>query len=222
MHEKQMEALARELKPFKIDISDTGDGVSRMNFGGGQVTDVMQEAYPAIFGKKAKVKDPETDEWPTWSANDARRFVDYMGETLEQHVPGAEKIERGRLEAGNVMHDWDVEKGFLARPQGKREATQELFENLEQEEIPGIIEMYDNDVKFRRRILAKLSHSLTMMEKLDLPMREDMLNAYRLVYNDDQPGGLTKLYEAMKSGKVLPAVGVPLIAASMAEGDQPQ
>lgn len=105
---------------------------------------------------------------------------------------------------------------FSQAEMGKGAATRQMFEQLDK--TPKFEARLNASPEFKRKVLAKLDQDAAYAEKLGLPVREDIMNARRIL----STGNLKALRKALDKGEFLPSVLagiVPIMGAYSDDGD---
>jgi hypothetical protein len=135
---------------------------------------------------------------------------------LNEAVPGAGNLERGRVDANAIDYEGDWQKP------GSGAATSRLLDTLDSSEYQGFVEKLGNDDRVKAKALQLLERDESFAKELGDVTRADVQNARRVIAKS---GGnwVEALRKAMKSGAVLPAVGVPLLySLQQPAGDEEQ
>lgn len=191
----EMRAMADTFEPRGFGLSDTGSGVTLMNFGRGPKTG--RELTKAIKGSGATKK---TAAIPGWA------------EDIEQLLPDAVgPVERARLQPGGYL---DLQDALKAENAGQGLATRQLEETLTKN--PVLLDKLDADPRIRQAALDRFERDAAFAGELGVA-RDDIQRARRLIGE----GGFKALFEALRRGEVLPALAIGALGAS-AVGSQRQ
>ena len=87
--------------------------------------------------------------------------------------------------------------------------TNTVLKLLDDPNIPALLESLDNSQDFRQIVRDQISRATDWSKKLKTPLREDHMNALRILEKE----GFKGLREAMKKGAILPAVALPIFGA---------
>ena len=184
---EEMRSLSEIVEPHGLDISDTGDGVTIFNFNESN----LKEAKKILEDLEPKI---------------GKLFGD--------------KIEIGTERVGAVtgatMVDSDFNPLLRRELEGSGEATRSLQETLENPEIPAILDKLDGDESIRARVKAKYDQDAKFAEENNLPLREDIQLARKIISEQ----GLKSLFEALKNGAVLPATGLVMFQTLTGDSDE--
>ena len=122
------------------------------------------------------------------------------------------KVERGRVVSGYVdFEDIGEFKISNSAPEnaGRALRTNKIFEILDNENIPGVLDNLDNSQDFRQLVRDHIARATDWSRKMKSPLRDDHMNALRILEKE----GFKGLREAMKKGAILPAVALPIFGA---------
>lgn len=174
----KMRELAELANAHGFGVSDTGEGVSLLNYndlgGTGPVTD--GRALTTLLEGKPATK--------------SRAAIPGLGGQLKAYGTGpAERftLQSGYLETG-IMDD-----GQLPTPVGSGLATRRLLAAVGQN--PTFMGKLDQSKAVRRRVAARAARDADVSKQLGLPVREDLQTA-RALYSREGFDGLRRALEA--------------------------
>ena len=216
---EEMRSLSEIVEPHgKLMISDTGDGVTIFNF----------NDYLDVEAEGLKINKADPVKYPTIESGQKKARSDNLKkskEILADLQPKIEKlfgdkIEIGTERVGAVSGATMVEPNFDAKLrrelEGSGEATRSLQETLENPEIPAILDRLDGDESIRARVKAKYDQDAKFAEENNLPLREDIQLARKIISEQ----GLRGLFDALKNGAVLPATGLIMFQTLTGDSDE--
>ena len=174
---EEMQNLSAAVKPYGLVPSDTGTGVSLLNFGGYE-----GQPMPLPTGKDLpKRLAPGGD----------------LGAAIRKVLP-----EANPSRAAQMTPSVDYEKAFSRG--GRGTATRQLFKTLDQpaKGVPSLAGKLDTP-ELRQTVLDRLNRDEEYGQRLGAPQRQDIQNARRIM-SDPHPtnGGLAGLRKALKEGKI--------------------
>ena len=192
--EQQMRDLSKLVEPYGLGISDTGDGVTLMQFGESTAKEAKQfvedhaDDIAAVLPGAAKVTRVKLPSEATMVDED---LTGYFAQTALYPGPGP----------------WVRE--------GTGKATAALRQALQGQNIPETMGRLDADPRIREIVLGKITQDDAIAQQLNLPIRADIQRARQFIVE----GGFRRLFEELDKGTVLPAIGIPLISLGLASRD---
>ena len=122
----------------------------------------------------------------------------YLGKDIESIIPGSVP-KRATADTGYIDYADAWTEG------GGGAATKQMLDQLEAN--PKIFESMDKSPALRDKALMNLDRDAAFAKKHGLPIRKDIQNARKILYNGGKSGGVTKLKAALQKGTVaLPAL----------------
>lgn len=163
------------------------------------------------------------DDLKNLSLHDGKILAKKLTSGLDDDIKKAVNRQDIRLEQGRVQSDYiDYESFSAAESAGKGLRTKKLFEVLDEKTTPDFIKRLDADTPeadaVRQIIMNKWGRNFAYHQVTGDPIRMDQQLALQIL------GGEHKKYrrfeglrQAMKDGKVIPAVALPVFGLAMRE-----
>ena len=142
-----------------------------------------------------------------------RQIAKELGPKFEQMFPESQRIETVKLVSDAKLIDEDFGGLMGSKYEGTGSATRSLEEALTQPEIPDAIVRIDADPRIAERARAKLEADEKFATENNLPIREDIQRARQII----SESGFQGLFDALKNGAVLPAIGLAVLSSEMDE-----
>jgi len=120
---------------------------------------------------------------------------------------GLSSSGRARVVSDNV----DYQDALSAANAGQGQATRQMFELLDDPDIPGTLAQLDASPELRNRALARYDRDAELEARTGWANREDLQRLRKIIADE----GLTGLRNALKSGVALPAFALPYLASQV-------